>query len=159
MYGRTWTGDVWEVTVQDLGTGEVWTVGRQLLAEQTGGIVRTSAFNEHIGCTPCDAFDQSEVRGGPWVLEPPGTKLVGATSRYTNTREDGFTCHRHAVTSDGFGVVTFASGPSSAEQPGSGAWDKTLYSCDGAGGCATPPSMTSSSSGLRSAACSQASQR
>ena len=138
MYGLTWTGGVWEVTVQDLGTGEVWMVGRQLLAEQFGGIVGTSAFNEHIGCTPCDAFDQSEVRGGPWVLEPPGTKLVGATSRYTNTRENGFTCHRHAVTSDGFGVVTFASGPSSPDQPGSGAWDKTLYSCDGAGGCATP---------------------
>ena len=139
MYGQTFTGGVWEVTVQDLGTGEVWTVGRQLLAEQFGGIVGTSAFNEHIGCTPCDAFDQSEVRGGPWVLEPPGTTLVGATSRYTLTREDGFTCHRHAVTSDGSGVVTFASGPSSAEQPGSGAWDKTLYSCDGDGGCATPP--------------------
>ena len=80
MYGQTWTGGVWEVTVQDLGTGEVWMVGRQLLAEQTGGIVGTSAFNEHIGCTPCDAFDQSEVRGGPWVLDPPGTTLVGATS-------------------------------------------------------------------------------
>ena len=138
MYGRTWTGGVWEVTVQDLGTGDVWTVGRQLLAEQTGGIIRTSAFNEHIGCTPCDAFDQSEVRRGPWVLEPNGTTLVGATSRYTKTREDGFTCHRHAITSDAFGAVTFASGPSSDEQPGSGAWDKTLYSCDGAGGCATP---------------------
>ena len=138
MYGRTWTGDVWEVTVQDLGTGELWTVGRQLIADQTSGITRTSAFNEHIGCTPCDAFDESEVRRGPWVLEPPGTKLVGATSKYSNTREAGFTCHRHAVTSDAFGEVTFASGPSSAEQPGSGAWDKTLYNCDGAGGCATP---------------------
>ena len=138
-YGRRWAGGVWEVTVQDLGTGEVWMVGRQLLAEQFGGIVKTSAFNEHIGCTPCDAFDESEVRGGPWVLEPPGTTLVGATSSSPFTREDGFTCHRHTITSDGFGVVTFASGPSSAEQPGSGAWDKTLYSCDGAGGCATPP--------------------
>ena len=95
--------------MQDLGTGELGTVGRQLIADQTSGITRTSAFNEHIGCTPCDAFDQSEVRGGPWVLDPPGTKLVGATSSYTLTREDGFTCHRHAVTSDGSGVVTFGN--------------------------------------------------
>ena len=49
MYGQTWTGDAWEVTVEDLGTGEIWLVGRQLLAGVNQGLNRVNAFYEHIG--------------------------------------------------------------------------------------------------------------
>ena len=31
-YGQTWSGDVWTVTIQDVGTGEEWLVGTQVSA-------------------------------------------------------------------------------------------------------------------------------
>jgi hypothetical protein len=58
-YGQSWLGDTWEVSIQDVGTGELWLVGRQLLAGVSEGIRSISAFHELIGCTPCDAFNVS----------------------------------------------------------------------------------------------------
>ena len=48
--GRSWTGDVWEVSVQDLGTGQLWVVGRQLLAGVGGAAtgVRRHAANRRM---------------------------------------------------------------------------------------------------------------
>eukprot|EP00316_Scyphosphaera_apsteinii_P011082 CAMPEP_0119330538 /NCGR_PEP_ID=MMETSP1333-20130426/78452_1 /TAXON_ID=418940 /ORGANISM="Scyphosphaera apsteinii, Strain RCC1455" /LENGTH=78 /DNA_ID=CAMNT_0007339935 /DNA_START=281 /DNA_END=514 /DNA_ORIENTATION=- len=74
-YGKTWRGDEWEVTIQDLETGQFWLVGRQLLAGSLSGLKRISAFYEHIGCTPCGAFYAKASRHGPWVLEPKNVHL------------------------------------------------------------------------------------
>ena len=42
-------------------------VGRMFWENTFAGIDRFGAFHEHIGCTPCDAFFESEVRRGPWT--------------------------------------------------------------------------------------------
>ena len=65
----TWVGDAWEVSLLEKTTGASWIVGKQLLAGLNGtGATRLAFFDEHIGCTPCDAFDVDEGRSGPWVL-------------------------------------------------------------------------------------------
>jgi len=135
--GQSWTGDVWEVSLQDTATGETWTVGRQLLAGVSSGLSSTSSFYEHIGCTECDSFDFTASARGPWVLDPPGYTLSGATSTYSNALPD-FTCLRHGISSSAAGEWTFFSGPSTAECDtdgecdADGTWSKSLFSCTGA---------------------------
>ena len=51
-------------------------VGKMFLQDTYSGIGRFSAFHEHIGCTPCDAFYESEVRRGPWVDAPLPKRVV-----------------------------------------------------------------------------------
>ena len=132
-YGQSWEGDVWEVSVQDLNTGQGWLVGRQLLAGSFGGMRQSSmsAFYEHIGCTPCDAFYARTSRAGPWVLEPPGheEKAYTATSTYTNSISRGFTCHNHSISSPRPGLYTIESGPGVPAPSADGSWAVTLYSC------------------------------
>ncbi len=72
--GLSYTGSIWQLDAVrfDPSGAEVktYTVGKVFLEETHGGIVRFSAFHEHIGCTPCDAFFESEVRRGPWINAP-----------------------------------------------------------------------------------------
>jgi hypothetical protein len=72
--GLSYTGSIWQldaVRFDPSGTEvKTYTVGKVFLEETQGGIVRFSAFHEHIGCTPCDAFFESEVRRGPWINAP-----------------------------------------------------------------------------------------
>ena len=37
-------------------------IGTVFLEQTFGGVTRLGAFHEHIGCTPCDAFYESESR-------------------------------------------------------------------------------------------------
>jgi len=142
--GQSWQGDVWEVSVQDLNTGQGWLVGRQLLAGSSGGMRANSmsAFCEHIGCTPCDAFYARTSRAGPWVLEPPGAEDAAytATSRYTNSIARGFTCHNHSITSSSRGIYTIQSGPGVPAPTSDGTWYITLYQCS-QGECPVSPSF------------------
>ena len=71
--GLTYTGSIWQldaVRVDPAGESKTYMVGKVFLEETQGGIVRFSAFHEHIGCTPCDAFFESEIRRGPWINAP-----------------------------------------------------------------------------------------
>ena len=159
-YGQTWSGNAWEVTVQDVGTGEHWLVGRQFVAtgqEGAGppGVLKSmTAFYEFLGCTMCHAFYAKVSRAGPWVLQPARVTLQGASSSYTNSREDGFTCHDHNIYSrmvrnisvgrpsyytsrSRHGEFTIESGLGVSTAPNQGTWDKELYSCP-TGGCALP---------------------
>jgi len=54
---------VWKL-VSPCGTNVPATVPATAFAHSLG------AFHEHIGCTECDAFYESEIRTGPWVLQP-----------------------------------------------------------------------------------------
>lgn len=90
------------------------------------------SFNEHIGCTICDSFDITTSRRGPWVSEPIGTKLIGATTKYTNSISNGFTCLLHSTTSSNSGSWTYQSGPNTTDGPTedeNGVWDKELFEC------------------------------
>eukprot|EP00588_Corethron_pennatum_P026093 CAMPEP_0194319392 /NCGR_PEP_ID=MMETSP0171-20130528/15842_1 /TAXON_ID=218684 /ORGANISM="Corethron pennatum, Strain L29A3" /LENGTH=438 /DNA_ID=CAMNT_0039076589 /DNA_START=219 /DNA_END=1536 /DNA_ORIENTATION=+ len=131
--GTTWTGDVWQVDVWDVAAGRRYPVGRQLLAGASGsGIDRLSNFLEHIGCTPCDSFDQYTSRAGPWVLKTVSgaeTRLVGASSKFT-LENPPYICTNHAVESSaGPPFIEFSSGPSVPYLKGDGTWDKALYTC------------------------------
>ena len=98
---------------------------------------------------PCGAFEASELRHGPWVLDPSGTALVAASSTFTNADA---TCARQNVTSPTPGAVRFETG-GAATAP---LWDKALYTCGGASAgngddddyCSAPPtaSMTAAPS-------------
>ena len=132
------------MTIQDLATGQLWLVGRQLLAGSSGGLERMTAFYEHLGCTLCDAFYARVARQGPWVLEPPGVLLKGASSAYTNARPD-FTCHKHAIRGWPNGTYQVESGREGGDYPGDGTWSQALYDC-GEAGCAvfaSPPPPSS----------------
>ena len=53
-------------------------LGTVFFQETFEGVSRLGAFHEHIGCTPCDAFYESEIRRGPWVAAPqPRNATVG----------------------------------------------------------------------------------
>lgn len=138
--GMTWTGDVWEVTIYDKDNGRHWLVGRQLLAgTSSSGITRLNNFYEHIGCTPCDAFDAVTRRAGPWILETNSgvsTALVGAESTYSKANPP-YTCTKHSIDSHSTPELTFSSGPSVPPAGDDGTWDKELYSC-GTDDCSTP---------------------
>jgi len=140
-YGRDWVGDEYEVSIQDVTTGQSWIVGRQLIAGGLGGLSRIGAFYEHIGCTACDAFTAKATRAGPWVAEPNGVRLMSARSRNVRARPE-FTCHKHVVGSDAVGTSFFQSGPTVPDAAGDGTWDRLLYTCpvDGCQAPATPPS-------------------
>lgn len=88
--GLTYTGSEWTLTAtiasaSDTATGAdaatrqptAVTVGRMFFEDAYGGVSRLQAFHEHIGCTPCAAFYESEVRRGPWVLSQPMRSVSG----------------------------------------------------------------------------------
>jgi len=128
-YGASFTGDVWKVRIEDRGTGQSWIVGKQLLAGVTNrGLRAVTTFNEHIGCTPCGAFDESVTVHGPWVLSPSGTRLMEATSTYSRDPTT-YTCHLHNVTAGSSpGALIMNAGPATplSNPP---TWSKSLYHC------------------------------
>ena len=120
--GRRGMSGVWEVTVQDLahGRGVDWSAASSSPSSwrdrQDVGVQRAHRLHAVRRLRP--------ERGAWWaVATHPSQHLPARLQRHrrrdleANTRENGFKCHRHAVTADGFGVVTFASGPSSPAMP------------------------------------------
>ena len=83
--GLSYTGSEWTLTAVKFSNGveaQTFTVGHVFLEETRGGISRFGAFHEHIGCTPCDSFYESEVRRGPWIAapNPRSVKSIGFTA-------------------------------------------------------------------------------
>jgi hypothetical protein len=77
--------------------------------ETPGGITRFGAFHEHIGCTPCDAFYESEVRRGPWVAAP-----IARAVRSISFARPNCTCQEFDVSTlevDGMAAAQFRTGP------------------------------------------------
>ena len=75
--GHFLKGSAWQVTAQRIRRrgipvtlGPLVTVGHQFWEGTFSGIARIGAFHEHIGCIPCDAFYESEIRRGPWIHAP-----------------------------------------------------------------------------------------
>jgi len=155
---RSFTGDVWEVSIADRSTGQVWSVGKQLVSGLNGGGVKDlSFFDEHIGCTLCDAFDVSESRAGPWILPNPlssdsatsaasATSATGAAGATTDATADTYaalsgvassyscddcTCKKHSVdpstTLDSSGTSFTYS--SGPSTPVTDDWEVTLVDC------------------------------
>merc|ERR1711871_1620267 len=71
-FGFMYTGSEWTLTATKLNEKDAQpiVVGRMFFEDTFEGISSLGAFHEHIGCTPCDAFYESEVRRGPWVRSP-----------------------------------------------------------------------------------------
>eukprot|EP00239_Pterosperma_sp_CCMP1384_P002208 CAMPEP_0197843374 /NCGR_PEP_ID=MMETSP1438-20131217/233_1 /TAXON_ID=1461541 /ORGANISM="Pterosperma sp., Strain CCMP1384" /LENGTH=692 /DNA_ID=CAMNT_0043453475 /DNA_START=282 /DNA_END=2360 /DNA_ORIENTATION=+ len=133
-YNLTVTGSVWEVTLHDIDSdiGEQ-IVGRQLLEKVDSGLIKLSAFHEHLGCTSCGSFEVAARREGPWVIDPPGTTLVGATAKFDVPKEEimeeGETaCLRQDVVKAGQYGVRFETGGAETAPH----WSKTLWA-DSAG--------------------------
>eukprot|EP01063_Lacrimia_lanifica_P039772 TRINITY_DN881_c0_g1_i1.p1 TRINITY_DN881_c0_g1~~TRINITY_DN881_c0_g1_i1.p1 ORF type:complete len:311 (+),score=87.35 TRINITY_DN881_c0_g1_i1:76-1008(+) len=63
-------GSVWRATAQVVSAAGVaaapFEIGKIFFESLDGGLDRFSAFHEHIGCVPCSAFYESEIRRGPW---------------------------------------------------------------------------------------------
>lgn len=106
--GLVYNGSVWELTAA-LGNGSTVLVGRMLLEETFGGVARFGAFHEHIGCTPCAAFYESEVRRGPWISAPVPRVVSSIGFQRKNV-----TCELYQVdlfNSSGMPAAQFATGP------------------------------------------------
>ena len=94
------------------GGGAAITVGVMFYEDTYLGLDRLSAFHEHIGCTDCNAFFESETRTGPWVQTAGG----GRRSAYVNFtapdplcklfKVDVAAAHDAAVISTGPGTYT-----------------------------------------------------
>ena len=54
----------------------VFDIGTVFLEQTFGGVTRLGAFHEHIGCTPCDAFYESEQRSSLQVDREGGRSCV-----------------------------------------------------------------------------------
>ena len=73
--GLSYQGSEWSLEASRVGAdgaveGSPVIVGRMFWQGTFGGIDRLGAFHEHIGCTPCEAFYESELRTGPWIEAP-----------------------------------------------------------------------------------------
>ena len=97
--GHILNGSAWVVTAQRVRQngitttpGPVITVGRQFWEGTFGGIARIGSFHEHIGCIPCDAFYESEVRRGPWIHAP-----VPRAANVSYTESTHPVCTLHSV--------------------------------------------------------------
>ena len=100
--GLTYKGSVWELTARQITVGveeeeersaaPSFVVGRMFWERTYSGITRFGAFHEHIGCCPCEAFYESEVRTGPWVTSPMPrpVKSIGFTRKQVQ-------CQRYEV--------------------------------------------------------------
>ena len=97
-----------------------------------------SFFDEHIGCTPCEAFDASESRSGPWILpselggDGDAAALTAVMSKYSC---DECTCKQHRIEAapenmDSSASISYASGPSI---PITDDWEMTLVDCTAVG--------------------------
>ena len=75
--GVDYTGSEWTATATNVSSGQQWVLGRMFLEDTFDGIVRFGAFHEHIGCTRCNAFYESEIRTGPFGIEP-GNRTVSS---------------------------------------------------------------------------------
>lgn len=73
--GKDYKGSEWSLTATKTSANsdqakEVYTVGSMFFEDGYSGVTRMGGFHEHIGCTQCSAFTESEVRRGPWVSAP-----------------------------------------------------------------------------------------
>ena len=57
----------------------VWRPSPSFCARTVSGVTRFGAFHEHIGCVPCSSFFESEVRRGPFAIQP-GNRCVCDTA-------------------------------------------------------------------------------
>ena len=79
--GSTWALKATRTNPYNSSSAAVFTVGVMFLEDAHDGVTRLGAFHEHIGCTKCDAFAESEVRVGPWVgPSDPHPRAVKAVS-------------------------------------------------------------------------------
>jgi len=101
----TYFGSIWtlEATMTQgkiqVGSAEktkVLKVGEMFMQENYGGVSRLGAFHEHIGCTDCDAFYESERRNGPWVTAPSPRNVSAVTFKRFNA-----SCELYDVTITG----------------------------------------------------------
>ena len=110
--GLTYQGSVWTLSATNHSDAtQVWTVGEIFFEDSYGGVGRFNAFHEHIGCTPCLAFFESEVRIGPYAIEP-GHRVVRAI-RFNPIDAQ---CEAYAVrnlTVDGIPAAQISTGPGS----------------------------------------------
>ena len=67
--GLHYIGSEWTLEASNATSGKMWTVGKMFFEDLHSGIIRFGAFHEHIGCTPCSAFYESEIRVGPYDVK------------------------------------------------------------------------------------------
>ena len=69
--GIDYQGSEWilEATNMTGAQGSKWVVGKVFLEDSHIGVTRFGAFHEHIGCTPCNSFYESEIRVGPYAIK------------------------------------------------------------------------------------------
>eukprot|EP01063_Lacrimia_lanifica_P026849 TRINITY_DN3686_c1_g3_i1.p5 TRINITY_DN3686_c1_g3~~TRINITY_DN3686_c1_g3_i1.p5 ORF type:complete len:222 (+),score=62.14 TRINITY_DN3686_c1_g3_i1:890-1555(+) len=99
--GVVYRGSIWRAEVQvvskDGVAGPPIAIGTQFFEGVVGGgITSFGAFHEHLGCVPCDAFYESEVRRGPF--EGGAHPRPPATISHHNKTHPG--CQNFAVAVD-----------------------------------------------------------
>ena len=80
---KPYSGSEWTLTATNLSAtgggpglaGGTVVVGKMFYEDTSDGVTRFGAFHEHIGCTPCASFYESEVRRGPFI-SGPGARVV-----------------------------------------------------------------------------------
>merc|ERR1712228_720664 len=136
MYNRTWIGDEYQVTVKHIQSNISWIVGTQLVSTSFSGIYKMDTFNEHIGCTPCKAFEFASRRKGPWILKPDGNELVKAWSQQNDDSE--WLCMAQETIKVSVGEIELKTG--TQQDYNSSDWNvDPLYVCnDTTNACAYP---------------------
>ena len=108
--GLNYHGAEWTLTATNKSNPtQIWTVGKMLLEDSYGGLTRFSAFHEHIGCTPCNEFYESEIRVGPYKIQPGNraVKSIGFTRKNVS-------CELYEVSNavvDGHPAAQISTGP------------------------------------------------
>lgn len=119
--GLTYQGSEWVLTAtrvdgaltasEGARTNATVEVGRVFLEDTLAGVSRLGAFHEHIGCTPCDAFYESEIRRGPWIDQPLRRTVKAIGFKRNNCSCQLFDVNMLSI--DGVPAAQFRTGPGS----------------------------------------------
>lgn len=79
-------GSIWKLIANytnGMGYKKSFVVGELFFEDSFEGISRIGSFHEHIGCTPCKAFTETESRHGPWINEGTGMRRYPTNITFT----------------------------------------------------------------------------
>jgi hypothetical protein len=113
--GKDYRGSEWTLTATRTSihqsNNQVYVVGSMFFEDSYEGVTRLTGFHEHIGCTPCAAFKETEIRRGPWVTAPVARAVKSISFKRPNVSCELFDVEPLPTPQGGIPAVRISTGP------------------------------------------------